>query len=170
MIQELAQQNKSLLEQLKQVLQQFSLDNYTAKLPILFNSSISMHVRHVLEFYECFCNGKLNGIINYDARQRNHKIESSLEYTLENIIALQDLLDDCKVDATIQLCANSMEEDTLITMNSSISRELYYLLEHTTHHMAIIKMATMANFSTVEFSSVFGIAQSTLQYQKKCAQ
>jgi len=57
-------------------------------------------------------------------------------------------------------------------MNSSYFRELQYNIEHAIHHMAIIKIAIGACFTEVELPANFGVAYSTVRYQKQlaCAQ
>jgi uncharacterized damage-inducible protein DinB len=164
-MQELIYQNKNVLHQLHLATQLLSETDYTSPLPILSGSTIGMHVRHVVEFYECLINGMELNEINYDARQRNHLVETNLVYALQCIASIIASLDNCFLEKQISLAAVVNDADA-ITLPTSVFRELYYLLEHTTHHMAIIKMAFLTSFESKYLPENFGVANSTIQYKK----
>ena len=46
-----------------------------------FNASIGQHFRHVLEHFQCLIRGLRSKEINYDARERNTRIESEVVYS-----------------------------------------------------------------------------------------
>lgn len=48
-------------------------------------------------------------------------------------------------------------------------REVLYNLEHCIHHQALIKVALL-NFNYIQISETFGIAPSTIEFRKICAQ
>ena len=48
-------------------------------------------------------------------------------------------------------------------------RELMYNIEHCIHHQAIIKIALL-NFGKTEIAENLGVAKSTIEYKKQCAQ
>ena len=66
----------------------------------------------------------------------------------------------------------SLEEYAPVEINTTLYRELQYNVEHAVHHMAIIKIALINNFGDVEIPASFGIAHSTIKYQRdsECAQ
>lgn len=154
------------LEQIKLVLDKTSAVQYKAPLSILFKSSIGMHMRHIVEFYQCLMTAHMTGRVNYDARERNKRIESDLDYckqTIDNII-----VDLNNIDENKDLALHGSQElgDTICVIPTNIFRELSYLIEHTIHHMAMIKMAYDHNFEDVEIHPHFGVAYSTIKYQE----
>jgi uncharacterized damage-inducible protein DinB len=162
---EIIDQNKNILAQLQQAVEQLDNQEYCMPLTILSQSTIGMHVRHMLEFYECLLNGLQSGQVNYDARQRNYQIENSLVYTIERMQEVMHQLDDCRSNHALELAATLNPNSPDFVMQTSVHRELYYLLEHSTHHMAIIKMAYLQHFSNYTLPAHFGVASSTIQYQ-----
>lgn len=154
------------LNQLKEVLGLTSNDNYTAYLPILSNSSIGMHVRHILEFYECLLQGLAsNSTVNYDNRKRNLNIETDIAFAIEILDSILLIINDIKEDQIIQVDFNlDLNSNQLHATSSSTSRELCYLIEHTIHHMAIIKMAYLHAFPNYCLPKGFGVAYSTIKF------
>jgi hypothetical protein len=55
------------------------------------------------------------------------------------------------------------------TLETNYFRELLYNLEHSIHHQALIKVA-LYRLPHIKISDSFGIAPSTLEYRKQCAQ
>ena len=53
-----------------------------------------------------------------------------------------------------------------VKIKSSLERELAYNIEHAIHHMAIIKIAIQTVFPNVKLAENFGVAYSTVRYQK----
>src|SRR5947199_4753853 len=67
-------------------------------------ASIGTHLRHILEFYECFLDGVDSGHIDYDARKRDQSIERSRTAAAVRIYSLIERLKNAPAlrgDATI---------------------------------------------------------------------
>jgi hypothetical protein len=45
-----------------------------------------------------------------------------------------------------------------------MERELAYNIEHTIHHMAIIKQSIIEHFTYIDLPEYFGVASSTVRY------
>ena len=65
---------------------------------------------------------------------------------------------------------NMIEFNSLsITSQSSVSRELVYLIEHSIHHYAIIAIALRNEFGHVKIPADFGVAYSTSRHKSNVA-
>ena len=64
----------------------------------------------------------------------------------------------------------SRDGDEAVELTTSLKRELIYNIEHAVHHMAIIKIAIKESLPHIALPEDFGIAYSTIKYQKECAQ
>jgi len=140
-------------------------ETYQYQVSSLSGASIGQHTRHIIELYQCLLNGYAVGIVNYDNRKRVHLLETNREAAIEALALIATTLNQPDKELTIQ--CDSLESGQLI--KSNYYREVYYNLEHCIHHQALIKVALV----TIGLHAVpeqFGIAPSTIQYRKQCAQ
>jgi len=109
---------RSLLERLPEIV-------YTYTEPVLDQSSIGQHFRHILEFYVCISKGVTSGIISYDARERDILIETKINAALSVIDKLIHFLElvDCNVEVKVRGNFSITEDDTDI-IKSTLHREL----------------------------------------------
>jgi len=124
------------------------------------------HLRHILEFYECFLNGVESGHIDYDARARDETVErsraaaaahaQSIMWRLRTVPALRG---DAVIWVRMEDSATSGLQDPFLT--SSIGRELQALSSHTIHHFALLAMTLRA--AGIAVDADFGMAPSTLR-------
>lgn len=154
------------IEQLKRLIESLNHlgeTNYSKSLDILSQSSLGQHFRHIIEFYQILKKSTKSGIINYDKRERHKDLEECLNAaniaTAEIINWLEKDIDDRYLKLR-QMSSGS-------TLDSSLKRELQYVYEHTTHHMAIIKIAMRSINPDLELNGSFGVADSTVAYQSK---
>jgi hypothetical protein len=153
------------LNELIDLVAQLSNDDYTFPCHGLSNATIGEHTRHIIEMFQCLENQYENGIVNYDQRKRDYRIQSDTQFAKECIEIIQNQLD--KPNKNIQLQQIIDGEELLI--ESNYNRELLYNLEHCIHHQALIKVAVLQNESIV-IDENFGVARSTIEYKKQCAQ
>lgn len=166
---QLIEQNIRKLLNIKQLLKEFPLGLYTQPKEILSQSSIGQHFRHILEFYICLTNGLEHKVVCYDDRKRDIHIETDLVYAVNTTNTLITFLQKIQEDEPLTLLASytaSSDEKTL--MQTSFYRELAYALDHTVHHLAIIKIALAEEQITLD--SNFGIAPSTIRYRQTVSQ
>jgi len=160
-------------QQLKGILSQISDAQLSRKLPVLNNSTIGMHIRHILEFYSCLIEARTSKIVDYDARKRDIELETRARKCIDIIDDILDFVMKDPEDFSIKLKANysvKKEEDPII-LNTTFSRELLYNIEHTVHHMAIIKIGIKdLNDSNIHIDENFGVAVSTIRNKTVCAQ
>ncbi len=158
---------KKAIEQLlvvKSILSQMDDFEYSLKLEILKNSSIGSHVRHIVEFYECLIMNPSDGLVNYDQRKRNMLLENSVKYAQDFIAEIIDKIEMVESNKRILLAAEYSDE--VLTMETSLYRELSYNIEHTVHHLALVRIAISQHFSKIELPDNFGYADSTVKYLK----
>lgn len=159
-----------VIQQGTALLMELGLERYTTRLPLCYHASIGGHVRHIIEHYQSFFHGLPGGEIDYENRPRDLVIETDLHYAvynLEAIAAALQHLGDTAPNHGLQLVAESVPGTST---DSSVLRELEFLLSHTIHHYALV--ATMARIQGYEPEPSFGMAPSTLKHlqaQAPCA-
>jgi hypothetical protein len=154
------------LSQLVAMLSTLENNMYAQPITISNGSSIGMHVRHILELYQCLLRDYEAGVINYDNRARNQLIETNSTYAITVIEDILEGLKDLPCDKTLCIVENQSEHEAFDLVQSTLNRELLYNLEHCIHHMAIIAICVRAEFPQIELSPNFGKAYSTIRYEK----
>jgi hypothetical protein len=150
---------------LSNVLDQLSDLQYTSPCATLSGSSISQHVRHVIEFFQCLLSGYETGEINYDKRRRDHLIEAEKEFAKQCLATINDNI--YQIDKPMVLHASLGNEATSWIIPTTYYREIAYNIEHAIHHMAIIRIG-ITEISKIILPHEFGVASSTLKYQAEC--
>lgn len=157
--------NTTAIDQLCHLLEQLNNANYSQPLNVLHNNTIGKHVRHVAEFYQTFLQGLATGIVNYDNRQRNIRLETDIAFTIEQLTQIKTALQHIDLNKPLQLSV-AYTQDAAQQIPTNPARELVYLIEHTIHHLAILRIAVDAHFSFVNLPNNFGIAYSTVKHQQ----
>ena len=157
----------SVFSELEEVISLIDDNQYTAKSKNLFNATIGQHVRHIVELFQCLIVGYDTGVVNYDKRKRDYTLENDRAIALLFLHELPVSLG--KVNKSIVLESSFGNENESIEVESNFMRELIYNLEHTIHHMALIRVG-IAELTDIVVSEKFGVAPSTIQYRKTCAQ
>ncbi|WP_020527234.1 hypothetical protein [Flexithrix dorotheae] len=156
-----------IINQLIDVTRQLQPGEFSLPLELLSGSSIGKHQRHVIEFYQILLSNYKKGKLSYDKRAHNGEMENNRDKAIMALQKLKDSLQLLKSDKALLLGASySTDKDEKIYMESSLARELAFNLEHAIHHMAIVKIAIKLNFPHISIPKNFGIAYSTLQYEK----
>lgn len=162
----LKEANIEVLNQLGISLQQLNDTEYSTKLEIFSNSSIGMHVRHILEFYGCFLSN--NGCNTcYDDRKRELQYEVSVQSSLNFIEKIIAQINHISENLSLNISYNTGTINK--SASSSLARELLYLVDHTIHHMALIKIGFITKFPNVVLPENYGVAPSTIRFIEKCA-
>lgn len=157
-----------LLTQLTRLLTQLSNEEYATALPVLNKSSIGQHVRHVIELFQSLLDGYERGMVNYDNRKRKLVLEIDSSAAIAELETISAQIN--RQDKELFLAGNyAVQEEEEVQVQTSFSRELIYNLEHSIHHMAIIRIAVQQT-SSVSLADDFGIAASTIRHKKACAQ
>jgi hypothetical protein len=134
----------------------------------LFNASVGQHYRHVLEHFQSLIRGLRAAEINYDARERNQRLQSDVTYasiaTCDVLRALKKYTDEtlahkCKVVSSV---GYSTSQPTCL--ESNVSRELAYCIGHAIHHFAIVRL--ICHEIDITVPAEFGVAPATLKHMK----
>lgn len=156
--------NRNLLAQGVDLLERLEDGLYTS--PRGTWAPVGTQYRHVIEHYLCFLQGLPSRRVDYDARARDARIEHSraaaLDATREVLAALAGIAPDEDPAVQVQMDCGSGECGDWRA--SSVGRELQFLCSHTVHHFALIKL--LLEGSGVELAPEFGVAPSTLAYQR----
>lgn len=153
------------LNELACLLDQLSNDDFTSPCKGLSNSTIGEHTRHIIEMFQCLENQYESGVINYDKRKRDYRIQSNTDFALQCIAETKNQLDKEDKKLVLQQIVDGEE----LRIDSNYFRELLYNLEHCIHHQALIKVAVL-QLEHLQIDDDFGVARSTIEYRKQCAQ
>ncbi len=153
------------LTDLSHLLSQLSTDDYTCQYLELSKATIGEHTRHIIELFQCLENQYESGIINYDSRKRDYTIQNCTETAKT---AIECIIENLK-KPNKNLILQQVIGNQILEIESNYTRELLYNLEHSIHHQALIKVAILQNDS-ITIDENFGVAHSTIEYRKKCAQ
>lgn len=160
----LQQTNIEIIDQLIDLLNDIESSVYKDALQPLHYSTVGQHVRHITEFYQCILKGCENGVVDYDARERNLLIEIDKDFTIETLEYVKHQLGAIHLDCKLIL-KSKFRGDEALNISSSFFRELAYLIEHTIHHLAIIKIGLNEVYPEINIPKNFGVAHSTIKYR-----
>ena len=147
------------LRDLKQILENLDESIYSQPMETVFHSTVGKHCRHIIEFYQIFFAGYSTGSLAYDSRQRNSELETNKFTAIEELKKLLYNLYQKPKDKNLYIEVKIREQS--YNMPSTAHRELLYLLEHTTHHLALISMGLSNIKADFTFSQSVGLAYST---------
>jgi hypothetical protein len=163
---------KPIIEEAKEVLMQLiesisslSFDEYIQKTNLLSNSAIGEHTRHIIELFQQLMEGYETANIDYGKRKRNIAIQENIDYAIECIANIISGLN--KENKNLKLHSELSNHENVIETN--YYRELIYNIEHCIHHQAFIKIALL-QLGKTEIAENLGVAKSTIEYRKQCAQ
>lgn len=157
--------NQQLLGQLDQLLLQLDDQLYCQANSYLLGSTVGQHVRHMIEFYQCFFLGLPAGQLSYDDRKRDLTLEMDISTAHEVTAQLIEQLNFVTTDKPLELGSRLATASNLVIQPTSVMRELMALADHTVHHLAIVRMAIMVMNSQVCFEPDFGVATATIQHK-----
>lgn len=159
---------KDSLNQLVVLLSHLNQQQYTAASPSLSGATIGEHMRHIIELYQCLLEGYSSGIVCYDRRKRDVLIETDQQFAKEKITEIVASFESVNKEMT-HTSVIPDENGAVLNIPSNYYRELLYNLEHSIHHMALIRVG-LKDLSAEFVPANFGVAPSTMQFRNQCAQ
>lgn len=158
----------NVFTQLSSSLDQLSAEQYSMPCTNLSNSTIGQHVRHIIEMFQCLENGYLSGVVNYENRKRDSDIETDKVLACDLLRSINQGLG--KQDKTLILeGVYNDDSNALMQFPTNYYREIVYNLEHTIHHMALIRVG-LKELKDLDLPESYGVASATVKHKKSCAQ
>jgi hypothetical protein len=160
---QLKQAVQNVFVQLSETIDQLSDEQYIHPCCQLKNASIGQHVRHIIELCQELEKGYESGVVNYEKRIRDHVIETNRAVAKDLLGSLFESFNKPDKNLTLEVCYDTSSEVLHIATN--YHREIAYNLEHTIHHMALIRIG-INEVSQLSLPEEFGVASSTMKYRK----
>jgi len=151
--------NRRFLHQALHLLGEMDSDTYSSPCAEVFSSSVGQHIRHCVEHYEEFLAAlRENRALDYDKRPRDLRVETDMSEAMSRLRKIREEFGSLPVNCQ-PLRIRDCEVD--IASESSVCRELQFLVSHTVHHFALISV--IAGLCGLRTPEDFGIAPSTLK-------
>ncbi|HEU4610157.1 MAG TPA: hypothetical protein VFS31_18685 [Chitinophagaceae bacterium] len=164
----LLQAVSNVFVQISASLSQLSPAQYSQPCSTLFQNTIGQHVRHIIELFQCLEKGYDAGTVNYEKRRRDTAIETDKELATSLLQELYAGLSRPDKNLVLEACYDDHAENPIM-INTNYFREIAYNLEHTIHHMALIRVG-ITEISDIQLPEDFGVASSTVKHRRQCAQ
>lgn len=132
-------------------------------------SSIGAHMRHVLEFMQVLADQCALGLIDYECRARNPLYETdpkAVAFVLPQLqTKLSHVLSQHGADHPLMLRETVTMGGDKLTFPTSLGREMLFMLQHGTHHLAIITL--QAASMNIALDGQGGVAVATVTYRQQ---
>ncbi len=131
----------------------------------IFSASLGAHYRHCLEHFSSLLGGLDRGLINYDDRPRQARLEMDPLFAVDETRRLRtrlELLSPGDEQRMIRVRGLVAPSGPTVDHLSTVGRELSYAIAHTIHHYAL--MAVLATTLGAAVPAGFGVAPSTAAY------
>ena len=159
---------RKVLHQLTFSVSQLTQEQFVMPSSRLHQGTIGQHIRHIIEFYQCLEYGYASGLVDYENRPRDHQIETNKDHACGLLLELASGLGKENKELRL-LVSYGLQQDDPLKLSTNYYREIAYNLEHTIHHMALVRVG-IEEVSGLNLSEDFGVASSTLKYRSQCAQ
>jgi hypothetical protein len=127
-------------------------------------TTIGGHIRHNIDHYKSFLAQATTGSIDYDERERETAAETDPGVAFQRLSAIGAALGNFTEDDLGRPVKVKMDSGSAVGWSqSTLRRELQFLLSHSVHHYAII--AIVCRSHGIEVPADFGVAPSTLKYR-----
>jgi len=161
---------KQSIDQIISIVEQLQNLNEVKQQYLYCELNIGKHIRHITDNFLALIHGINTGVIDYNRRNRGTKIETSIDAALTDLQQLISWLKNYESSTKGEEIHKAIkifsEIDCLHTINqefnSTIARELLYMINHTIHHAAHIGL--IAKNQGIEIPLNTGIAPCTMTF------
>ena len=154
--------------QLTDSLDQLGDGEYDFPCKNLSGNTIGKHVRHIIEMFQCLEFGYENGEIDYEKRMRNKQMETDKIFAIGILRSFSRQISKENKNLILLAYYNNPDAEP-DSISTNYFREIAYILEHTIHHMALIRIG-MEEIGKITLEDSYGVASSTIKYRKQCVQ
>src|SRR5882757_1887512 len=160
---------QSIFGQLAGSLCQLKAEEYSQPCASLSGHTVGQHVRHIIELFQALEQGYGAGTVNYEKRKRDKAIEEDSIMACRLLEQIGQRLHLPDKSLLLQATYDEQAPSPLV-IPTNYQREIAYNLEHTIHHMALIRIGIRELNSRLVLPDSYGIASSTLKHHRECAQ
>ncbi len=133
---------------------------------LFIEANVGRHMRHVLDHVLALKEACTTELVDYDKRHRGNAVETdrllaSQQFSVLNLWLQTEDLDD---RALIVASEIDGEKSHRMRFESNLNREILYIINHTIHHAAHIKLA-LSNFG-IALPDHIGIAPGTASFNR----
>lgn len=157
----------AMLGQVEELLSRLDDDAYTRACPTIYNSTIGGHVRHTLDHYRAALATLEGETVDYDHRDRDTAIETTVDAALTEIEALKrevGAIPDAVIEKPTTIQVMLTGDGACTELKTTLARELWFATHHAIHHNAMIR--TIAGDHGIETPDGFGKAPSTIDHER----
>jgi hypothetical protein len=129
--------------------------------------AVSAHLRHCVDHFRLLIEGLAAGRVDYDARQRDARLErdpAAMREALSSIVRSLSEIDAGTLGQQLLVSQSAATGHEAPTTPSCLDRELVFLSGHTIHHIAI--MAYAAEAAGASLPPHLAMAFSTQAYRE----
>lgn len=139
-----------------------------------YAAQIGPHLRHVMDHYEAFLEGLPRGIVDYESRPRDARVQSDPAYArakLAQLLARLQALPETlppgsgeRGEPLAVVAAVGLDGAELSASQSSVQRELQFLGLHVVHHYAVL--APRLRALGLSLHEDFGKGPGTIRHER----
>lgn len=136
--------------------------------PDKLKGSMGEHMRHILEYIQAVLKGVETGVIDYDGRIRDRKIETETDYALQVIEDLRTKLFDlrsCDLEKKATVIEAVLVEEEDEPERLSVRSQLDYVVLHADHHLDDVR--GRCDIFNIALPDDVGVAAATLRHWRQ---
>lgn len=165
---QLQQAVRNIFGQLSDSLETLSHEEFARPCNNLSQATIGQHVRHIIEMFQCLELGYISGVVNYENRKRDQDTEQNKDFALFQLKEIEQGIGKADKPLLLEGVYND-DSSNIMQFPTNYYREIVYNLEHTIHHMALIRVG-LKEITQIDVPETYGVASATVKYKRSCAQ
>ena len=142
--------------------------DYQCASPAVFSHGAGPHLRHVIEHFDALLCPVEPGVVDYDDRPRDRRLERDAALAMTRLQELQNRLHTWEAlrlhDAVQVRGLAGAAGQWPFAVTSTLARELAFVASHAVHHFALLRTRCEAQGLTLPAD--FGIAPATVAHAR----